>query len=80
LLSHNIDHAEKNDNVVTNLQALVSILKVSNYLVGKAIYPTIDIKSEGELANKLALEELMIDEEILEDVAQIAESAVYGGV
>ena len=80
LLSHNIDYAEQDGSVDTNIQALVSILKVSNHLVGRVIYPTIDIKSEGELANKLALEELMIDEDILEDVTQIAEYAVHGGV
>ncbi len=76
LLSHNIDYSGYEDQEMTDLIALVSILKVSNYIVGKAIYPEIKIKGEGEIAYKMALNELMLDKEILAETEQIARHAV----
>ena len=67
LLSHNLDYSSFDESEVVDLQALVSILKVGNYIVGKRMYSEIKVKSEGISVHNDAIEELMIEDEMLID-------------
>ncbi len=76
LFSHTIDLSECKSDESVDLRALVSILRVSNYLVGKEAHPSIKIKAEGEQAYRSALEEIMIDEGALYDAVHVIKEAV----
>ncbi len=76
LLSHNLDYSSFNESEVSDLRALVSILKVSDYVVAKRMHPAMQIKAEGEMVYRAALEELMIDEDVLLDAMQATEQAI----
>lgn len=76
LLSHNLDYSDFKESEVADLQALVSIVKVANYTVGKRVYCEIKMKDEGESVHRQAMEELMIDEEVLADAAELIDQAL----
>ncbi len=76
LLSHVIDCSKFESGDMVDLRALVSILTVSNYIVGSAMHPDVEIKAEGVTAFKTALEEIMIDEDVLFDASDVVNRAV----
>lgn len=76
LLSHNLDYSSFKQSEVADLQALVSILKVGNYTVGKRVYCEIKVKGEGVVVHQEAMEELMLDEEVLIDFRHHIDQAV----
>ncbi len=80
LLSHNLDYGSFKESELVDLQALVSILKVANYTVGKRVYCEIKVKDEGSSVHRQAMEELMIEEEVLTDSTHLIDQAIEAAV
>jgi HD-like signal output (HDOD) protein/DNA-binding NarL/FixJ family response regulator len=80
LLSHNLDYSSFKQSEVADLQALVSIMKVGNYVVGKQLHNQIQVKEEGMGVQQHAMEELMIDDEVVADAAHLVDQVLEESV
>ncbi len=63
--SHLVGCGELENN---ELRGLVAVVKISNFLVGKVLHPEIPIKREGQQSIDNALEELMLDSAVLDEM------------